>query len=273
LSQQRHTPQKKWGQNFLRSAAAVEKIAAAVEARPDETVLEIGPGEGVLTRSLLAKGNRVTAIEIDPILADRLASEFADNPNFTLVHADALEAELPLTPFVAVGNLPYNVANPIIRRVIASPDCRRAVFMVQKEVGDRIVAGAGDEEYGFFSIVVALHSEVKRLLTLEPGAFWPRPKVRSSVITFDRSDRKFAAKKDTIIALASRAFQMRRKMMRNSLEDFRGIVRDEWPEMFREAGLREDARPEQLSIEDYDRLALVIERREPEASQGLNSRL
>lgn len=263
MSQQRHTPQKKWGQNFLRSSAAVEKIADAVQARPDETVLEIGPGEGVLTRALLQRGNRVTAIEIDPILAGRLAAEFGAEERFTLIHADALAHELPLTPFVAVGNLPYNVANPIIRRVIASSHCRRAVFMVQKEVADRIIAKANDDDYGFFSIAVRLHADAVRLLTLEPGAFWPRPKVRSSVVTFEKSDRVFAASRETISQLASRAFQTRRKMMRNSLEDFRGIPRDEWPAIFLEAGLRDDARPEQLELEDYERLAVILDRHVP----------
>jgi len=263
LSQQRHTPQKKWGQNFLRSSAAVEKIADAVQARPDETVLEIGPGEGVLTRALLQRGGRVTAIEIDPMLAERLAAEFGSEARFTLIHADALESELPPGPFVAVGNLPYNVANPIIRRVIASSHCRRAVFMVQKEVADRIVAKAGDEDYGFFSIVVRLHADARRLLTLEPGAFFPRPKVRSTVVTFDRSDRVPAARRETITDIASRAFQTRRKMMRNSLEDFRGIPRDAWSAIFQEAGLRDDARPEQLELEDYERLAVILDRLEP----------
>lgn len=272
MSQQRHRPQKKWGQNFLRSPAAVEKIVAAVDARPDEIVVEIGPGEGVLTRALLGRGYHVLAVEIDPQLAANLTKELGGNPAFTLVEGDALEAELPQVPFVAVGNLPYNVANQIIRRVISDRHFRRAVFMVQKEVADRIVATQEDDDYGFFSILVRLHAEPKRLLTLEPGAFWPRPKVRSTVVIFEPSARRTVAQKSTILDLASRAFQMRRKKLRNSLEDWRGIEREHWPGILEEAELRADARPEQLSIEDYDRLAAIIERREREAERESSSR-
>src|SRR5687768_3623936 len=118
-------PKKKWGQNFLRNRGAVEKIVAAIEPRPDELVLEIGPGEGALTDKVLALPNRVIALEIDPDLAARLRAKYGDR--LEIRNEDAVDAELPATPFRAVGNLPYNVGTPILRRIIADPHCRRAV--------------------------------------------------------------------------------------------------------------------------------------------------
>jgi len=123
-------PKKKWGQNFLRNRGAVEKIVSAVEPQPDEIVLEVGPGEGVLTEKLIGLGNRVLAIEIDPDLGARLRAKFGER--LELLQEDAVEAPLPSSPFRAVGNLPYNVGTPILRRIIADPNCRRAVFMLSK---------------------------------------------------------------------------------------------------------------------------------------------
>ena len=105
-------PKKKWGQNFLRNKGAVEKIVAAIEPQPGEVIVEIGPGEGVLTERLATPGNALTAIEIDPDLAARLRSRFGN----IIINDDALQAPLPARPFRAIGNLPYNVGTPILRR-------------------------------------------------------------------------------------------------------------------------------------------------------------
>jgi 16S rRNA (adenine1518-N6/adenine1519-N6)-dimethyltransferase len=163
-----HRPQKKWGQNFLRNRGAVEQIVAALEAPPGSLVLEIGPGKGALTEILAAMPLEIQAWEIDPVLAEALTAKFAGT-SVEIVETDATEAELPDRPFRAVGNLPYNVATPIVRRVIASPNWRRAVFMFQKEVGDKLTAAPGDPDYGFLTLVVGLRAEVKRLIQLSPG--------------------------------------------------------------------------------------------------------
>src|ERR1041385_6844546 len=131
-------PKKKWGQNFLRNRGAVARIVEAVEPAPDELILEIGPGEGVLTEKLAELPNEIEIIEIDPSLADRLRARFG--PRVTVVTDAATEAPPPARPFRAVGNLPYNVGTPILRRVIAGANWRRAVFMLQKEVAERLPA-------------------------------------------------------------------------------------------------------------------------------------
>lgn len=266
MSHERHRPQKKWGQNFLRNAAAVEKIAAAVAPAAGDLLVEIGPGEGVLTRRLLNYPNPLVAIEIDPNLAARLRRELGTRTNFRLEHADALEAELPSSPFIAVGNLPYNVANPVIRRVLTSEHWKRAIFMVQKEVADRILATPEDDAFGFFSIFIRAYADPSHLLTLDPSAFWPRPKVRSSVVRLERAERSFLTSAGSIVALASAAFSMRRKKLRNSLDGYLGMKKSEWDAVSEDARIPVDSRAEELSLGDFDRLAAVIERRARETA-------
>jgi 16S rRNA (adenine1518-N6/adenine1519-N6)-dimethyltransferase len=251
-------PKKKWGQNFLRNPGAVRRIVEALEVQPEELILEIGPGEGVLTRELIRLPNEVTAIEIDPELAERLRSEFGDRLH--LIHDDATVAELPTRPFRAVGNLPYNVATPIIRRILMSARWQRAVFMVQKEVADRFTAHPGDEAYGYLTLLTQLYAQTHRLLTLEPGSFFPRPKVRSAVVVFDPVAETTIAPRLVIEELLSPAFRMRRKKLLNNLDGFRGLSRTAMAGIINEAGLGANARAEELSLADFDRLATTIAR-------------
>jgi len=239
-------PKKKWGQNFLRNRGAVEKIVAAIEPQPGEVIVEIGPGEGILTEKLVALGNEVTAIEIDPELAAGLRQRFGD----IIVNADALATPLPARPFRAVGNLPYNVGTPILRRVIADPNFRRAVFMLQKEVADRLVARPGDEQYGFLSLYRQLFATARILVKLEPGSFFPRPKVRSAVVVLDPDRKPFVS--DTMIDLISQAFRMRRKKLVNNLTNSR--TRDEILAALQRANISADARAEELMLDDFARL-------------------
>src|SRR2546426_2737681 len=160
-------PKKQWGQNFLRNRGAVEKIVAAIEAQLDDVIVEIGPGEGVLTEKLATLGNELTAIEIDPGLSSRLQQRFGN----VVVNADALTAPLPTRPFRAVGNLPYNVGTPILRRIIADPHFRRGVFMLQKEVADRLGAKPRDEQYGVLTLYAPLFAQAHALLTLDRRSF------------------------------------------------------------------------------------------------------
>jgi 16S rRNA (adenine1518-N6/adenine1519-N6)-dimethyltransferase len=245
-------PKKKWGQNFLRNRGAVEKIVAAVDAAPDEIVVEIGPGEGVLTEKLVALPNRVIAVEIDPDLAARLRAKFGDR--LELRHEDAVDAQYPATPYRAVGNLPYNVATPILRRAIADPHCRRAVFMLQKEVADRIVAKPGTEAYGYLTLYVQAYAEARVLMTLEPKSFHPPPKVRSAVVVLDPRDPGLTSPREDVLDLISTSFRMRRKKLINNLINWRELPRERALEAMRAAGIGEDARAETLSLADFDRL-------------------
>lgn len=249
-------PKKKWGQNFLRNRGAVERIVAAVEAEPDEIVLEIGPGEGVLTEKLVELGRRTIAIEIDPELAARLRARFGER--LELREGDAVDAPLPESPYRAVGNLPYNAGTPILRRVIADPRCRRAVFMLQKEVADRVTAKPGSEPYGFLTLYVQAYARARALMTLDPKSFYPPPKVRSAVVVLDPHDPALSSDRAAVLDLVSAAFRMRRKKLVNNLIGWRGLTREQALAAMRQAGIDEGSRAETMTLGDFDRLVVSI---------------
>ena len=243
-------PKKKWGQNFLRNRGAVERIVAAIEPQPGETIVEIGPGEGVLTEKLAAFDNNIIAIEIDPDLARRLQSRFGDRVEIR--NEDALEASLPSSPFRAVGNLPYNVGTPILRRVIAEPNFRRAVFMLQKEVAQRLTAKPRDEQYGFLTLYSQLFADARMLMTLGPKSFYPPPKVDSAVVVLDPHPRRYSP---AVVDLISAAFRMRRKKLINNLTE---RPRAEVLDAMERAGIPENARAEEMTLEQFDALARAL---------------
>lgn len=246
-------PKKKWGQNFLRNRGAVERIVAAVEPQPGEIIVEIGPGEGVLTEKLAGLGVPVIAIEIDPELAAALQSRLGDRVEIR--NADALDAPLPETPFRAVGNLPYNAGTPILRRVIADPHCRRAVFMLQKEVADRLVAKPRDEQYGYLTLYTQLYATARTLMTLEPRSFYPPPKVRSAVVVLDPVQPQLQCDRAELLRLISASFRMRRKKLLNNLTDW---PRDLVLAAMQRAGVGENARAEELGLNEFDAICAAL---------------
>lgn len=224
---------------------------AAVEPQPDEVILEIGPGEGVLTEKLAALPNEIVAIEIDPDLAARLRSRFGGR--ITVINEDALEFPLPARPFRAVGNLPYNVGTPILRRVVESPHLRRAVFMLQKEVADRLVAKPATEPYGFLTLFVQLYANARTLMTLDPGSFYPPPKVRSAVVVLDPDRKAYAS--EELVDLISAAFRMRRKTLVNNLTGWRGFTRTDIETALDALQRPARVRAEELSLLDFSALS------------------
>ena len=251
-----HRPQKRWGQNFLRNASAVDKIVAALEAPEEELLLEIGPGRGAVTRRLTALPNRIAAWEIDPELAASLRGELGERVR--IEETDATVEPLPEEPFRVVGNLPYNVATPIVRRVVRSPWWRRAVFMFQKEVADKLTAQPGDDDFGFLTLAVALRAEARRLMILGPGSFHPRPKVSSAVVVLDPVRRDLVSPIEEIESLVSTSFRMRRKTLVNNLVSGLEMGRGEAIAALEESGIGAAARAETLDLATFDRLAAVI---------------
>ena len=250
-------PKKKWGQNFLRNRGAVDQIVAAVEPSDGEVLVEIGPGEGVLTEKLLALGPPLVAYEIDPELAARLKRQFGDR--LEIRNEDAVDAALPEQPYRAVGNLPYNVGTPILRRVIADPNCRRAVFMLQREVAQRLVAKPGDDEYGFLTLYRAMHADARILLRLGPKSFHPRPKVDSAVVVLDPRPPQYSSDPALLLELVSTAFHMRRKKLINNLIGWKGLDRENALNAILAAGIDPDVRAEALGLGEFDRRAGFVE--------------
>ena len=249
-------PKKKWGQNFLRNRGAVEKIVAAVEPRPDELILEIGPGDGALTDRLIEYPNGITVLEIDPELAEELAEKYADR--LEVRNEDAVEAHLPDNPFRAVGNLPYNAGTPILRRVIAHPNCRRAVFMLQKEVADRLVAKPGSDPYGYLTLYREMFADARILMKLEPKSFYPPPKVRSAVVVLDPRAPSYVSDRDSLLDLISTSFRMRRKKLVNNLIGWRDLNREAIERALADSGQALDVRAETMSLADFDKLHTAL---------------
>lgn len=249
-------PKKKWGQHFLRNRGAVEKIVAALEMRDDEVLVEVGPGEGVLTDRLIDLGRPLVAYEIDPALAEKLRLRLGERADVR--NEDAVDAVLPDSPYRAVGNLPYNAGTPILRRVIADPNCRRAVFMLQKEVAQRLVANPGDEEYGYLTLYREMFASAKILISLGPKSFYPAPKVHSAVVVLDPRPPSYTSDREALLSLISISFRMRRKKLVNNLIGWRELDRAAALAAMTAAGIDPDARAETLGLPEFDRILGAI---------------
>jgi len=213
---------KSLGQNFLVDTAALRSIVSAAELIPGEAVLEVGPGLGVLTRALLDAGARVTSVELDgrllPVLEEEFAAELGGaSGRLTLVHGDALHFDLAALPERSklVANLPYNVATPIVARALESGRFSRLVFLVQREVGERLGARPGTPEYGALSLLVAHFGRARIVRSVPPGAFVPPPKVTSAIVRIDTDPT--AVPNPQLFALIRTGFAHRRKTLVKNL--------------------------------------------------------
>jgi 16S rRNA (adenine1518-N6/adenine1519-N6)-dimethyltransferase len=210
---------RRLGQHFLVRQSVLERIARA--ACPDSLgpVIEIGPGKGALTAQLLPLAERVIAIEVDPMLVQYLRSKFRASPNLELIENDILRVDLAaLKPAVVVGNLPYYIASPIIEKVLSMrPPVTRAVFLVQKEVAERLTASPGSRDYGYLSVQTQLLSEAELLFTVPAAAFRPPPKVDSAVVRLTPRSEPLVQDPAAFLKFASMAFRQKRKTLRNNL--------------------------------------------------------
>lgn len=231
---------QKLGQHFLTQSSILERIAAAACAVGEELAIEIGPGRGALTEKLLARAARVIAIELDPGLAAYLRRKFAGEARLEIVEGDVLATDLAqwgLAPIT--GNLPYYIASPILEKALrARPP--RAVFLIQKEVAERLTAQPGSRDYGYLTVLTATFAQARMLFTVKPGAFQPPPKVDSAVVLLEPR-APLAAGTEGFLRFAGQAFRHKRKTIRNNLAETYGAAVEAWPE----AGLR----AEQLGVE------------------------
>ena len=229
------TPVKWLGQNFVIDGGTIRKIVALADLGSDDLVLEVGPGLGSLTLGLLGAGGRVTAIEIDPVLAAELPKTVADRcedlaARLTVITGDAVTIrELPgEPPEVLVANLPYNVAVPIMLNLLeALPSLRRALVMVQAEVADRICAPPGSRTYGVPSVKLAWYGSVRRTGTISRTVFWPVPNVDSALVSFTRWPEPPASSvsRAEVFAVIDAAFAQRRKTLRAALASWAWLGR------------------------------------------------
>jgi 16S rRNA (adenine1518-N6/adenine1519-N6)-dimethyltransferase len=240
---------KSLGQHFLNDRRILERIADALELHGTETVVEIGPGRGGLTDVLAARAGRLIAIEIDRALAALLRERFAKVPTVSIVESDVLDVQLGDVaggPFRLVGNVPYYITTPILFHALERPRPERAVYLVQREVADRIVAAPGSKEYGALSINVQSVANAKVLFRVAPGSFQPPPKVESAVVRVDpRGDPVLAPHEETAFRqFVQDVFGMRRKQLQRILRTLCGTPADEVDAAIRSCGIEPSARPE-----------------------------
>jgi len=270
LTQHGLAPRRAFGQNFVSDPNTVRRIARMANVGPNDHVVEIGAGLGSLTLALAetgaritATGARITAIEIDHGIAPVLRDVVKDLPNVSVVVGDALELDWneiipPGSKAVVVANLPYNVATPLVADLLdAIPQISRFVVMVQKEVALRLASSVGSSDYGAISVKVAYWATARVLGDVPPSVFIPRPKVTSSIIEITRRETPAVGPHiapQQLFKVIRTGFGQRRKMLRRSLAAIAT------PENFALAGVSPEARPEELDVHQWGRLATEIQK-------------
>ncbi len=255
-------PRKQFGQHWLKSEKALAKILQAANIQPSDRVLEIGPGTGILTIKLLPLVRSLVAIEIDRDLCQTLRQKFAvpiAEQKLELIEGDILSLPLPPACTKVVANIPYNITSPILEKLLGSisnpvQQFEQIVLLVQKEIGDRIVAKAGHKAYGAMSVRVQYLAECSFICDVPASAFVPPPKVDSAVVsicprllTQPASDPKFL---ETVIKLG---FATKRKMLRNNLGTV--VERDRLVNILAEMQINPQVRAEDLSVEQWIKLS------------------
>lgn len=261
---------KRFAQHFL-EGAWVNKLVAATGITPEDSILEIGPGRGAITRPLSAQARRLLAIEVDRDLAANL--EAAALPNTTVVTNDVLSVDLVpiLTDWLGappsssnqirvVGNLPYNISSPILFALLdlaaKTHGIRDAMLMLQKEVADRLVAKVGTGEYGVLTVLTGLNADVTRVLSLPPGAFRPQPKVHSAVVRLTFRPRNVdVPDQELFVRMVRTMFTQRRKTVANALKPFAVERGAEAGKALTAAGIDPMRRPETLHLTEMAALA------------------
>lgn len=259
VSRLKHTPRKRFGQNFLHDAGIIRRIITAIAPTAGDRIVEIGPGRGAITRPLAAMTEQLDVIEIDRDLAAALAEQ-SWAANVRIHCADALDFDfhslgLPPRSLRLVGNLPYNISTPLLFHILSQQDqLRDAHVMLQKEVVDRMTAAPGSRTYGRLTVALAARCRVESLFVIKPGAFTPAPQVLS---TFTRlvpleSPLITVGEAPVFDELLRRAFGQRRKQLANSLQ---GMLSSE---TLRSAGIDPSLRAENLAVTDFAALTRIV---------------
>ena len=245
-----HPARKKWGQNFLTDPNICRKIVGLLDLNDGEAVIEIGPGLGALTRELSKQNVELTGIEIDALCCEHL--EKFKLPNLEIVNKDFLNYDLNKfdKPFKIIGNLPYYITTPIMFKVIKNRHWKKAVFMAQKEVVDRIAAFPGSKTYGRLTVMSNLFCQIKKEISVPSHVFKPVPQVDSTVFSLTPKPvpKLILAHVEEFENFIRGAFSQRRKVLRNSLKKYITPKTDE---------LYGSLRPEQLSLDEFKNIFTV----------------
>jgi 16S rRNA (adenine1518-N6/adenine1519-N6)-dimethyltransferase len=263
-----HYPSKRLGQHFLHDQRTIQRIIDALAPKADETIIEIGPGTGALTSTLVERAGRVIAVEFDNKLMPLLSERFSGFPNFKLVMADALTTDfcaeiLPARSARLVANLPYNISTAILQRLIAQRECLdEMVLMLQREVVERVLAPPGTTDRGYISVLVEAYCETEKLFDVAPGAFRPPPRVWSSVmrLKFRPQINADVADQNLLWETVSAGFAQKRKTILNNLRHAPGRLQETLKRnggasiVLCKAGIDLKRRAETLTVEEWARI-------------------
>ncbi len=254
-----HRPRKWLGQHFLTDPRILGRIADTLEITASDTVVEIGPGRGALTDQLIQRAGKVIAIEIDRDLVALLREKYANEPRVTIIESDVLDVNLGDAvggEYLVAGNVPYNITTPILFHALEHPRALRAVYLVQREVAERVVAQPASENYGALSVNVQALANAELVFKVAAGAFTPPPKVESAVmrITPRADPLVHASEEGAYRAMVVGSFGFRRKQMQRVIRELWDLGADEASALLRVAGIDSAARPEVLTPSDFARL-------------------
>ncbi len=252
-----HKARKRFGQNFLHDPSVIQRIVDSIAVKPDDNLVEIGPGKGAITALLLAKAKALQVVELDRDLIPILLAQFANHPGFKIHQADALKFDFaalhqPEQPLRIVGNLPYNISTPLIFHLLSlGTQVRDMHFMLQKEVVERMAASPGGKSYGRLSVMTQYHCQVDSLFDVPPECFVPQPKVESAIVRLVPMVPSANVAQDIKLLdkIVTAAFQQRRKTVRNALKNW--CTADQLQQL----GIDPTARPETLALDQYVVLA------------------
>lgn len=250
----RNSPKKSLGQNFLTNTETLLKILDAADLKNTDSVIEIGPGHGILTEELIKKAGNITSIELDDDLIPELTKKFINNKNFKLVHNNALNFDPPNTAYKLVANIPYYITSPIINHFLREQPAEKRptqiVFLVQKEVAEKICAKEG--ELSVLAIQVRLFGIPKIIGIVPANHFSPAPKVDSAILKIEISDDQVArGKTDKLFKLVHIGFSQKRKKLIKNLSQIANVKKEDLKEIFAKLKLDENLRAEHLTIKQW----------------------
>ena len=248
-----HPFRRKWGQNFLSDSNLIDKIVKILDINKNDSVLEIGPGDGLLTEKIFSKVKEMAIVEIDPLLVKHLSIR-SDLAGIKIIHGDILMQDIhkiPIkNPVRVIGNIPYNITSSIIFWLIEQLDYWEDVhIMLQKEVADRLIAEVGTKQYSRLTVIVGVYINIELCFKIAPDVFYPKPKVDSAIVRFTKKETPIISDVEFLKfnQIVKAAFSKRRKMLRNSLSGF-----DISEKVKKEIDFTR--RPETLSIDEFAKL-------------------
>ncbi|MGH1440536.1 MAG: 16S rRNA (adenine(1518)-N(6)/adenine(1519)-N(6))-dimethyltransferase RsmA [Cellvibrionaceae bacterium] len=255
----KHRARKRFGQNFLNDTTIIEHIVRSISPKPDDNLVEIGPGQGAITAPLLSACDKLNVIEIDQDLIPILLAQFANYKDFKIHREDALKFDFSVLaatkPLRIVGNLPYNISTPLIFHLLSFQDKIADMhFMLQKEVVERLASEENEKHYGRLSVMVQYYCQVEYLFEVPPESFDPQPKVDSAIVKLTpHTTLPYVANDISILKkLVNTCFQQRRKTLRNSLKKL--ITQEQMDALTIDTSLR----PENISVKEYVELSNII---------------